>query len=115
MASPWSPLVWMKDNKDSRGECDRCLGAVTIDGDDVIRNPTYYIIGHASKFVESNSLKINSNLAGGLRNVAFLRPDGKKVLILLNETSTQKTFTIKNLGEEFLGNLNPGAVGTWIW
>lgn len=98
-----------------QGGCDRCLGAVTIDGDDVIRNPAYYIIGHASKFVEPNSLRIDSNLVAGLPNVAFLRPDGKKVLIVLNETSTQKTFTVKNLGKEFMGNLNPGAVGTWIW
>ncbi len=61
-----------------RGGCDRCLGAVTVAGDSVSRNPAYYIIAHASKFVEPGSVRIDSNIFEGLHNVAFLRPDGKK-------------------------------------
>lgn len=98
-----------------RGGCDRCLGAITLDGDSVVRNPAYYIIGHASKFVEPNSVRIDSNLEEGLPNVAFLRPDGKKVLIVLNESKTKQTFEVKNREEKFVTSLNPGAVGTWIW
>lgn len=98
-----------------RGGCDKCLGAVTIDGDSVIRNPAYYIIAHASKFVEPNSLRIDSNLMEGLPNVAFLRPDGKKVLIVLNESDAAKSFTVKEKEIGFIGTLNPGAVGTWVW
>lgn len=98
-----------------RGGCDRCLGAVTIDGDSVARNPAYYIIAHASKFVEPNSLRIDSNLPEGLPNVAFLRPDGKKVLIVLNESKVANSFTVKEKENGFTGTLNPGAVGTWVW
>ena len=98
-----------------RGGCDRCLGAVTIDGDSVVRNPAYYIIAHASKFVEPNSLRIDSNLPEGLHNVAFLRPDGKKVLIVLNDSEAAKSFTVKEKENGFTGTLNPGAVGTWVW
>ena len=98
-----------------RGGCDRCLGAVTIDGDSVVRNPAYYIIAHASKFVTPNSLRIDSNLPEGLPNVAFLRPDGKKVLIVLNDSDAEKTFTVKEKENGFTGILNPGAVGTWVW
>jgi glucosylceramidase len=88
---------------------------VIIDADSVVRNPAYYIIAHASKFVEPNSLRIDSNLLEGLPNVAFLRPDGKKVLIVLNESDAAKTFTIKEKENGFTGTLNPGAVGTWVW
>ncbi len=98
-----------------RGGCDKCLGAVTIDADSVIRNPAYYIIAHASKFVEPNSLRIDSNLIDGLPNVAFLRLDGKKVLIVLNESEVARSFTIKDKELGFTGTLNPGAVGTWVW
>lgn len=98
-----------------RGGCDKCLGAVTIDADSVVRNPAYYIIAHASKFVEPNSLRIDSNLIEGLPNVAFLRPDGKKVLIVLNESEAAKSFTVKDKEFRFTGSLNPGAVGTWVW
>ncbi len=98
-----------------RGGCDRCLGAITIAGDSVTRNPAYYIIAHASKFVDPGSTRIDSNELEGLPNVAFLTPDRKRVLIVLNDSQEQKSFSIKEKEKTFDGQLNPGAVGTWIW
>jgi glucosylceramidase len=98
-----------------RGGCDRCLGAVTIDGDLAVKNPAYYVIAHASKFVDPESIRIDSNLPEGLPNVAFLRPDRKKVLIVQNETDRIKSFEIKDKEKTLQAQLNPGAVGTWIW
>lgn len=66
------------------GGCTQCKGALTIDGSAFTRNVAYYIIAHASKFVPAGSTRIGSNIAGPLQNVAFLRPDGKKVLIVFN-------------------------------
>lgn len=98
-----------------RGGCDRCLGAVTVDGDSVTRNPAYYIIAHASKFVEPGSVRIDSNEFEGLPNVAFIRPDGKKVLIVLNESQKPISFQIVDKEKVFFAELNPGATGTWMW
>ncbi len=98
-----------------RGGCDRCLGAVTVDGDTIIRNPAYYTIAHASKFVKPGSVRIDSSVPDGIPNVAFLRPDGKKVLIAINEGSGYSSFTITENESVFTASLNPGAVGTWIW
>jgi glucosylceramidase len=98
-----------------RGGCDRCLGAVTIDGNSVTRNPAYYIIGHASKFVVPGSIRIDGNEVEGLPNVAFQRPDGNLVLIVLNEGKEPKTFSTKLAEKTFTASLNPGAVGTFIW
>src|SRR5690606_32831684 len=98
-----------------RGGCDRCLGAVTIDGDSIVRNPAYYIIAHASKFVDPGSIRIDSKELEGLSNVAFLRPDRKKVLIVLNDSDQTKSFLIKDKDQLFDAELNPGAVATWIW
>ncbi|SHO60655.1 glycoside hydrolase family 30 protein [Algoriphagus zhangzhouensis] len=98
-----------------RGGCDRCLGAITIDGDQITRNPAYYIIAHASKFVDPGSVRIDSSEPEGLANVAFERPDGKKVLIVLNESSESKPFQIKEGDQSFSLSLNPGAVGTFVW
>jgi glucosylceramidase len=98
-----------------RGGCDRCLGAVTIDGDSVTRNPAYYVIAHASKFVLPGSIRIDSSEVEGLPNIAFQRPDGNLVLIVLNEGKEPKTFSTR-LGEKtFQASLNPGAVGTFVW
>lgn len=98
-----------------RGGCDRCLGAVTIDGDSITRNPAYYVIAHASKFVMPGSVRIDSNIYEGLHNVAFLRPDGKKVLIALNDAKNPISFQIVDKEKIFYAELNPGATGTWIW
>jgi len=97
------------------GGCSQCLGALTIDGDNVKRNPAYYIIAHASKFVRPGSKRISSNQPDNLPNVAFVTPDGSTVLIVLNDASVTQTFNMK-LGEETASSaLAGGAVGTYIW
>jgi glucosylceramidase len=76
------------------GGCDKCLGAITIDGNQVTRNAAYYIIAQAAKFVPPDSVRIDSNQLTTIPNVAFLRPDGKIVLILLNTQDTSAEFNV---------------------
>ena len=98
-----------------RGGCDRCLGAITIAGDSVTRNPAYYVIAHASKWVDPGSKRIGSEATKGLANVAFIRPDGKKVLIVHNDTTNEIQFAIKENSTSFPAALPAGATGTWAW
>ena len=98
-----------------RGGCDRCLGAITIDGDAVTRNPAYYVIAHASKLVDPGSYRIGSSMHEGLSNVAFLRADGKQVLIVHNDSNATKQFEIRSGNQHFKAFLSAGATGTWIW
>ncbi|HVS95561.1 MAG TPA: glycoside hydrolase family 30 beta sandwich domain-containing protein [Puia sp.] len=98
-----------------RGGCDRCLGAVTIDGDSVHRNPAYYIIAHAAKFVIPGSSRIGSNADDSLPNVAFRTPKGKAVLIVLNNSGSERTFTVTFRGRAFHPQLNAGAVATYVF
>lgn len=98
-----------------RGGCDRCLGAITIDGNTVTRNPAYYIIAHASKFVRPGSQRIESDYLPELPNVAFVTPEGKKVLIVLNDAKETKSFNIKSNGKQIAVTIDSGAVGTFIW
>jgi len=97
------------------GGCDICQGALTIAEGSVTRNVSYYIIGHASKFVPTGSVRIASNLVDGLPNVAFITPDGKKVLIVLNETDQPKSFSIQFNGMIANPSLTSGSVGTFVW
>ncbi|MCM0042387.1 MAG: glucosylceramidase [Algoriphagus sp.] len=98
-----------------RGGCDRCLGAITIDGDAVTRNPAYYVIAHASKVVDPGSHRIGSSMPDGLSNVAFLRTDGKQVLIVYNDGTATKQFEIRSGNQHFNASLPAGATGTWLW
>ena len=123
------------------GGCASCQGAVTIDGDKVTRNLAYYVIAHASKFVRPGSVRLTSTnqgdqsvlLTSGLQdmpnhvfvatiankdampNVAFRTPEGKIVLIVVNDTFSTGSFRVQYKGEFANINLPPGAVGTYVW
>jgi glucosylceramidase len=59
-------------------------------------------------------VRIGSNVPTGLSNVAFLTPEGKTVLIVLNEDKNEKDFTIKTGQKTANISLAAGAVGTFI-
>ncbi|HEY0271726.1 MAG TPA: glycoside hydrolase family 30 beta sandwich domain-containing protein, partial [Chitinophaga sp.] len=96
------------------GGCSTCLGALTISGS-VTRNVSYYIIGHAAKFIRPGSVRIGSDNNATLNNVAFKRPDGRHVLLVINTGMSQQSFNIKYNGKIVTPSLLPGAVGTYTW
>lgn len=96
------------------GGCTTCLGALTI-SPAVSRNVAYYIIGHASKFVPAGSVRIGSNPVDKLDNVAFKTPEGKIVLIVVNNFDSEQSFNIKNKGRISVASLPAGAVATYVW
>lgn len=98
------------------GGCTVCKGAITVNASaSYTRNVSYYIIAHASKFVPPGSIRVASNSAGNLQNVAFKTPAGKKVLIVENDGSNFEVFNIKYNGKWFSVSLDGGSVGTFIW
>lgn len=97
------------------GGCTTCKGALTINGSTATKNVAYYIIAHASKFVLPGSKKIGSNNINELQNVAFVRPDGKKVLLVENDSNTTQTFNVKFKELWFTPTLEAGAVATYMW
>ncbi|MFY0254062.1 glycoside hydrolase family 30 beta sandwich domain-containing protein [Chitinophaga sp. 30R24] len=98
-----------------QGGCTQCLGGITIDGTAVSRNSSYYVIGHASKFVPAGSVRIASNVPGNLDNVAFKTPAGKTVLIVVNRETTPQAFQIKANHKLAAASLNAGEVATFVW
>lgn len=103
------------DPHTNEGGCDSCQGALTIDDGNVTRNVSFYIIAHASKFVPPGSVRVSSNLIEGVTNVAFVTPQGKKVLIVLNETDKKKSITIAYNNVNANARLAAGSVHTFIW
>ena len=130
----------LNDPHTDNGGCSMCQGAITINGDIVSRNIAYYTIAHASKFVRPGSVRISSTNKGDktvglyedeqrpgvyraiqsenmeiLPNVAFRTPEGKIVLIVVNDTFSANSFRIQWNGGIAGIKLNPGAVGTYVW
>jgi len=119
----WSKtaLEWNLANNEffgphTEGGCTTCKGAITIKSNgSYINNVAYYIIGHASKFVPSGSVRIASNISGNLNNVAFKTPEGKTVLIVENDGNTNEIFNIKYNAKWITTSLNAGSVATYVW
>ena len=101
------------------GGCTGCVGALTIDGDNVTRQVAFYTLAHASKFVPPGSVRIGSNTLDALPNVAFRTPEGRSVLIVSNPTPNPQTFTVQtgtqSSAQTFPATLPPGAVATYTW
>jgi len=98
----------------TKGGCTRCEGAITI-GTAISRNVSYYIIAHASKFVPAGSVRIASNTPANLPNVAFKTPDGRNVLIVMNNSNSLQPFNIKFNGRTAATSLSKGDVATFVW
>ncbi|WP_240543822.1 glycoside hydrolase family 30 protein [Spirosoma foliorum] len=111
----WNLAADPKQNPHTPGGCDQCLGALTINGNTVKRNPAYYNVAVASKFVRPGSVRIASDEVKNLPNVAFKTPDGHTVLIVLNDSPSRQTFSIDSAGNQTTATLSGGAVGTYIW
>ena len=111
----WNLAADPRQDPHTEGGCTECLGAVTIDGNSVTRNPAYYIIAHASKFVSPGSVRIKSSIPENLPNVAFKTPEGKIVLIILNDSEKSDSFQVNYKGKSIRASINSGAVATFSW
>jgi glucosylceramidase len=97
------------------GGCTQCKGALTITANSCIKNVSYYIIAHASKFIPSGSVRVYSNLLANLPNVVFITPQHKKVMIVLNENNNKAAFNIKYNEKLASITLPANSVGTIVW
>jgi glucosylceramidase len=111
--------------------CPGCTGLVTIS------EPThtatlglgYYQLGQVSKFVEAGAYRIGSErfvrdyhspsgafgISAGLDDVAFLNPDGGRVLVAYDNSPAPVRFAVQWHGRSFAYQLRPWATVTFTW
>lgn len=115
---PITPPEKEDDTRDTAG-CADCRGVVTIDSEtnEVTKNVEYYVLGHASKFVEPGAKRIESSeLVGrGIENVAFMNPDGSKALLVMNTSNSPQSFKVRWGSQSFDYELETGSVATFNW
>jgi glucosylceramidase len=81
------------------GGCTECLGALTISGQDIVKNQSYYIVMQAARFVPAGSIRLGIEVPEGIQAAAFKRPDNKIAIIVQNE-GRKKNITIEKLNLE---------------
>jgi glucosylceramidase len=100
------------------GGCGDCRGVVTINSTtgEITRNPEYYALAHASRFVRPRAVRIESTAPSGFETVAFRNADDMStVLIVLNTKSTPSQFVLRDGRGSLVASLPGGAVATFTW
>jgi glucosylceramidase len=111
--------------------CPGCLGPVTINPQTqaITLRPEYYQLGQVSAFVQPGATRIDSpslvtyglnasnieTVSAGLDDVAFQNPDGSKVLVAYNDSSSATTFAVDSGGRYFTYTLPGFAMTTFVW
>jgi len=111
----WNLAADQNERPHTPGGCTRCLGAITIDGDNVSRNPGYYNVAVAAKFARPGAVRIDSTYTGTLPSVAFQGTDKTHELVVLNTSGNQQRFSIFFNGMYASCSLPAYSVGTYVW
>ncbi|KAL9652768.1 hypothetical protein ABK040_010801 [Willaertia magna] len=94
-------------------------GFLTIRSDTmnvITKNTSYYSMGHSSKFVDPNAYRIQSNsFDGDIENVAYINPDGSKVIVLSNRTYSRRKIKVKWGSQSFNCDVPGMAALTFKW
>jgi glucosylceramidase len=113
--------------------CGGCIGLVRVDErtHQYRLSRDYYQLGQASRYVRPGAVRIGSNTfvsdqntylrrrgsytTPGLDDVAFLDPDGTRVLLAYNSGRSPVRFAIRWRGSYFTYTLAPGSMATFRW
>jgi glucosylceramidase len=117
--------------KQTHNGCPGCIGLATINEQThaFSFNTEYYDLGQVSGFVQPGAMRIDSpnfvtygtdssnfeTVTSGLDDVAFLNPDGSKVLIAYNNSTTPIAFAVESGGRYFSYTIPPQAMTTFRW
>ena len=105
-------------NSDTNG-IGVCRGLVTIDPKTgaVTYNPDYYALAQVSKFVKQGAHRIYSNTfgAGSVDDVAYQNPDGSKVVVAYNDSTSAQKISIADGTQSFDYTLNAGNAVTFVY
>ena len=104
------------------GGCSVCYGAVDIDYNDwhtITLNSHYYIIGHLSCVVRTGAKRIGTTALpedSGLMYSAFCNPDGTTAFVVLNQSESKQTVSVKQPNGKYVNLEVPArAVCSAVW
>ncbi len=70
---------------------------IKIFHEELIKNPSYYYIGHFSKYIKPGAIQLLSEGTDKLYYVAFKNTDGSEVVVVMNETNQDFNVNLKGL------------------
>jgi glucosylceramidase len=111
--------------------CPKCTGLVAVNEqtNSYQLGLSYYQLGQVSSFVEPGAVRISTErfvsdyrlptgsygISAGLDDVAFLNPDGSRVLIAYDNSSAPVRFAVQWHGRAFTFKVQGHATVTFTW
>ncbi|KAH7699892.1 O-glycosyl hydrolase family 30 protein [Aphelenchoides avenae] len=95
--------------------------------DEFYKQPTFYFLGHFSKFIRPESIRVDSVLTGdcladtetgAVEHVAFTTPQNKRVLVLHNRDSVDHNVVVQDAGrpgKSVVLRMEPKSIKTLMW
>jgi len=118
-ASSYNAWVTMLDEKQKPNNGPFTASRTIIERNsatnDVIINFDYYIYGHFMKFIKPGSVRISSEGGEKTPHVAFMDPDGKIVMIIVNTGKESADYVISYEGMTTTGTLGANSIATIRW
>ena len=91
---------------------------VDIEKGEAYKQPTFYAIGHFSKFLSPDSVRIGHQLGKALNNVFVLtmkRTDNAIVVVVLNQNESEVDLQINESNTHLTHTIPARSIQTYIW
>ena len=83
---------------------------------ELIYTPTYYYIGHFSKFIKPGALRVSTTTSRtAIESTSFKNKNGKMVTVVMNKTGTKMGYKLIVGGSETYLEIEPRAMQTIIY
>ena len=83
---------------------------------ELIYTPTYYYIGHFSKFVKPGALRVSTTTSrAALESTTFRNKDGKTITVVMNGTDDRITYKLIVANSETKLEIEPRAMQTLVY
>jgi glucosylceramidase len=95
--------------------CFAPIHADTTTGE-LLYTPSYYYIGHFSKFIESNAKRVSSAVSrSSLISTSFLNTNGKMITVVMNATDKSVTYNLIVVKAKTVVTIPAHAIQTLVY
>ena len=95
-----------------------CFAPIHADtqNDSLIFTPTYYYIGHFSRFIEPGALRVSTSASRStIESTTFQNPDGSLVTVVMNRTDEALDYTLVVENQEARASIPAHAMQTLVY
>ena len=87
---------------------------IKIFHEELVHMPSYYYVGHFSKFIRPQAIQVESSGTNKLLYIAFINSDGSQVLVVQNESDEDINIDVEGLKDSFKVTIEKHSISTFI-